>query len=222
MGTVMDKNAMQVAPIIEGGVVYVIDDDESICEGLSSLLRSSGFVARTFTRIDDFLRAPKEDLPGCLLLDVRLRGESGLSFQQSASRYEIDMPIVFMTAHGDIEMSVRAMKAGAIDFLTKPVREQRVIDAVSTALGRHAAWRERARAEASLRARYDLLTSREREVVSYVVEGLLNKQIAGELNLSEITVKIHRSSAMRKLEAQSVADLVRKMEVISASQYANN
>ncbi|MEM5314947.1 response regulator [Paraburkholderia sp. JHI869] len=218
----MDKNAVRTAPKVEGAVVYVIDDDESICSALSSLLRSSGFATRTFTRIDEFLLAPKEDVPGCLLLDVRLRGESGLTFQQSAHRYEVDMPIIFMTAHGDIEMSVRAMKAGAIDFLTKPVREQRVIDAVSTAIARHAAWRERARSEATLRARYDQLTTREREVVSYVVEGFLNKQIAGELNLSEITIKIHRSSAMRKLEAQSVADLVRKMEVISAAQQARN
>ncbi|MBN3854794.1 response regulator transcription factor [Paraburkholderia sp. Ac-20340] len=218
----MENDDTRIATPVEEGIVYIIDDDVSICDALSSLLRSSGFSARTFTRIDDFLRAPKEDRPGCLLLDVRLRGESGLSFQQSASRYEIDMPIVFMTAHGDIEMSVRAMKAGAIDFLTKPVREQRVIDAVSTALGRHAAWRERTRAQASLRARYDLLTSREREVVFYVVEGLLNKQIAGELKLSEITVKIHRGSAMRKLEAQSVADLVRKMEVIGMAQHAGN
>ncbi|WP_321817606.1 MULTISPECIES: response regulator transcription factor [unclassified Paraburkholderia] len=218
----MENDDTRIATPVEEGIVYIIDDDVSICDALSSLLRSSGFSARTFTRIDDFLRAPKEDRLGCLLLDVRLRGESGLSFQQSASRYEIDMPIVFMTAHGDIEMSVRAMKAGAIDFLTKPVREQRVIDAVSTALGRHAAWRERTRAQASLRARYDLLTSREREVVFYVVEGLLNKQIAGELKLSEITVKIHRGSAMRKLEAQSVADLVRKMEVIGMTQHAGN
>lgn len=218
----MEKNAVRIAPDVEGAVVYVIDDDESICAALSSLLRSSGFATRTFTRIDEFLLAPKEDVPGCLLLDVRLRGESGLTFQQSAQRYEVDMPIIFMTAHGDIEMSVRAMKAGAIDFLTKPVREQRVIDAVSTAIARHAAWRERARSEATLRARYDQLTAREREVVSYVVEGLLNKQIAGELKLSEITIKIHRSSAMRKLEAQSVADLVRKMEVISAAGHARN
>ncbi|CAG9221727.1 Nodulation protein W [Paraburkholderia tropica] len=216
----MENNAYHAAPKVDDAVVYVIDDDESICAALSSLLRSSGFSVQTFTRIEEFLSAPRSDAPSCLLLDVRLRGESGLTFQQSARQHQVDMPIIFMTAHGDIEMSVRAMKAGALDFLTKPVRDQRVIDAVSTAIGRHAAWLERSRSEASLRARYDLLTAREREVVSYVVEGLLNKQIAGELNLSEITIKIHRSSAMRKLEAQSVADLVRKMEVISAAAQA--
>lgn len=218
----MENNASNIAPVDDDAVVYVIDDDEAICDALSSLLRSSGFTTRTFTRINDFLRAPKEDVPSCLLLDVRLRGESGLSFQQSAHRYEVDMPIIVMTAHGDVEMSVRAMKAGAIDFLTKPVREQRVIDAVSTALTRHAVRLAQVRSAATLRALYGQLTTREREVVAYVVQGFLNKQIAAELKLSEITIKIHRGSAMRKLEARSVPDLVRKMEIIDTTNNARS
>ncbi|PVX85912.1 response regulator transcription factor [Paraburkholderia unamae] len=213
----MQKNTMQPASSMGGAMVYVIDDDESVRSALSSLLRSEGFSVHTFERTLEFVAFDKPDVPSCLVLDVRLRGESGLTFQKSAREHLADMPIIFMTAHGNIEMSVQAMKAGALDFLAKPVRDQRVIDAVSAAIRRHAASLEKARSAAALRERYGLLTAREREVISYVIDGLLNKQIAGKMNLSEITVKIYRSSAMRKLGAQSVADLVRKMEHVNST-----
>jgi FixJ family two-component response regulator len=209
----------QVGPDIDGRedtVVYVIDDDESIRSGLSSLLRSAGFTVFTFERTEDFTNFSKDDVPSCLLLDVRLRGESGLAFQQATQKLQFHMPIIILTAHGDIEMSVQAMKAGAIDFLAKPAKEQRIIDAVVSALAHDQSKRAIFRTQTVLRQRYDTLTRREKEVVSHVVVGLLNKQIASEMHLSEITIKIHRSSAMRKMEAVTVADLVRKIETLGA------
>ncbi|MEM5300005.1 response regulator [Burkholderia sp. JPY481] len=212
----MDKEILPAVHSGDRSVVYVIDDDASILSALSSLLRSFGYSVRTFERTEDFVSAEKPRVPSCLLLDVRLRGESGLAFQLSARTHQVDMPIVVMTAHGDIQMSVGAMKAGAVDFLTKPLSKQCVIDAVSAAITRHAEQLEKSQTKTSLLARYDKLTVREREVIAYVVKGRLNKQIAGEMNLSEVTIKMHRGSAMRKLGASSIADLLRQMEIITA------
>jgi len=193
-------------------VVYVVDDDESMRLALGSLLGSVGLHVETFESLQDFLAFPKYDVPSCLILDVRLRGESGLAFQEQIAKHGLRMPIVFMTGHGDIAMTVKAMKAGAIDFFAKPFRDQDMLDAVANALARD---RERLAAEQSMSAlcaAYESLTQREREVMAFVVSGLMNKQIADEMNLSEVTVKIHRGQVMKKLAARSVADLVRKSE----------
>jgi len=200
---------------IENPVVYVVDDDELMRTSLSSLLRSIGLRVQTFASTEDFLSMHCDDAPGCLILDVRLQGESGLEFQQLvATRNELRMPIIFMTAHGDIEMSVRAMKAGALDFLAKPFRNQDMIDAVSSALKRDTKRLQADRATLKLRARYESLTPREREVAGLVVAGLMNKQIAGKIGIAEITAKVHRGHAMKKMESRSIADFVRKMEAL--------
>jgi FixJ family two-component response regulator len=194
--------------------VYVIDDDESMRRSLSLLLRSAGLCVETFSSAQEFLDFPKPNAPSCLILDMILRGENGLSFQENVAKNGLRMPIVFMTGYGDIEMTVKAMKAGALDFFAKPFGEQDMLDAVAHALARDS---ERLEAEESitlLRSAYDSLTRREREVVAHVVAGLLNKQVAAEMDLSEITVKVHRGNAMRKLAARSVADLVRKAEAL--------
>ncbi|MGO4307082.1 response regulator transcription factor [Cupriavidus sp. RAF12] len=193
-------------------VVYVVDDDESIRLALGGLLRSIGLHVETFESSQDFLAFPKHNVPSCLILDVRLRGESGLAFQEQIAKSDVRMPIVFMTGHGDIAMTVKAMKAGAVDFLAKPFRDQDMLDAVANALARDG---ERLAAEQSneaTRAGYDSLTPREREVLGFVVAGLMNKQIASEMHISEVTVKIHRGQVMKKMAARSVADLVRKSE----------
>lgn len=198
-------------------VVYVVDDDEAMRLALGGLLRSVGLHVETFESSQDFLAFPKADAPSCLVLDVRLRGESGLAFQEQIAKCGVCMPIVFMTGHGDIAMTVKAMKAGAVDFFAKPFRDQDMLDAVANALARDG---ERLAAEqsiAALRAAYDSLTPREREVMGFVVAGLMNKQIASELNLSEITVKIHRGQVMKKMAARSVADLVRKSESLGVN-----
>jgi FixJ family two-component response regulator len=196
------------------GMVYVVDDEASVCDALSSLLRSAGFDALTFSSPEDFLRYRRDNIPGCLVLDVRLHGESGLSLQETIVKDHIPIPIIFMTAHGDVEMSVRAMKAGAMDFFIKPFRAQDMLDAVARGL---ATDRVRLAKCASLwqaRTRYDLLTPREHDVVQHVLQGRLNKQIAAELNLSEITVKIHRGRAMKKMAVASVAELVRIVDAL--------
>lgn len=195
-------------------VVYVVDDDESMRLALSGLLRSIGLRVETFESPADFLAFPRDDAPSCLVLDVRLRGESGLAFQEQVEKHGLRMPIVFMTGHGDIAMTVKAMKAGAVDFLAKPFRDQDMLDAVANALAKDAERLAAERSSAGLREAYAALTPREREVMGYVVAGLMNKQIAAELNLSEVTVKVHRGQLMRKLAARSVADLVRKSEVL--------
>jgi FixJ family two-component response regulator len=202
----------------KSSVVYIVDDDESMRLALGGLLRSVGQHAETFETPQEFLaflRAfPKQDVASCLILDVRLRGESGLAFQQEIARGGLRIPILFMTGHGDIEMSVKAMKAGALDFFPKPFRDQDMLDAVAKALERD---RERIvidQSKAAVRACYESLTPREREVMGHVVAGLMNKQIASEMNLSEITVKIHRGQAMKKMDSRSVADLVRKAEAL--------
>ncbi|SOZ34607.1 response regulator transcription factor [Cupriavidus neocaledonicus] len=195
-------------------VVYVVDDDESMRLALAGLLRSIGLRVETFDSSHEFLAFPKEDAPSCLVLDVRLRGESGLAFQEQIAKSDLRMPIVFMTGHGDIPMTVKAMKAGAIDFLAKPFRDQDMLDAVANALARDGERLAAEQSSAVLRTAYASLTPREREVMVFVIAGLMNKQIAGELNLSEITVKIHRGQVMKKMAARSVAELVRMSEAL--------
>lgn len=195
-------------------VVYVVDDDPSVRRALDSLLRSIGLRVNTFESAREFLAFPRQAVPSCLILDVRLRGESGLAFQEQFAQCGVHMPIVFITGHGDIAMTVKAMKAGASDFFAKPFRDQDMLDAVANAFVRDA---ERLAAEqrnASNRHAYASLTPREREVLTYVVAGLMNKQIAAAMHLSEVTVKFHRGQVMRKMASRSVADLVRKAELL--------
>ncbi|MFK0386814.1 MULTISPECIES: response regulator transcription factor [Rhizobium/Agrobacterium group] len=195
-------------------VVFIVDDDISMREALTDLFRSMKFDAEAFESTAAFLEKANLDRHGCLLLDVRLPGISGLDFQMQMDRIGNRMPIIFMTGFGDIPMSVRAMKAGAVDFLTKPFKEQDILDAVATAMERDASRRlENAQNEA-VASLAEQLTPREREVMGAVVRGLMNKQIAYELGISEVTVKLHRGNVMRKMEARSVADLVRKAELL--------
>jgi RNA polymerase sigma factor (sigma-70 family) len=193
-------------------VVFVVDDDPSVRSSLKFLLSSVGLQVESFESAETFLQRKPPDAPSCLVLDVRLRGLSGLDFQRELAARNIRIPIVFVTGHGDIPMSVRAMKAGAIEFLTKPYRDQDLLDAVRIALERDRTRREQEKDLTDLRQRFDLLTPREQEVISMVVSGMLNKQIAGELGTAENTVKVHRSRAMEKMNAQSFADLVRMIE----------
>jgi FixJ family two-component response regulator len=195
-------------------VVYVVDDDLMLRNALGSLFRSVGLQVQTFASPEEFVRFDRMDACGCLVLDVRFQGQSGLNLQSEVMRMESPIPIVFMTAHGDVEMTVKAMKAGAIDFFAKPFRDQDMLDAVAQAIERDRARRRAERNLKDLRVRYESLTRREREVLSYVVVGLMNKQIAKELNLSEITVKIHRKHAMAKMAARSVVDLVLKAQAL--------
>ncbi len=193
-------------------VVFVVDDDPSVRSSLKFLLNSMGLQVESFESAETFLQGKPPDAPSCLVLDVRLRGLSGLDFQRELAARNIRIPIVFVTGHGDIPMSVRAMKAGAIEFLTKPYRDQDLLDAVRIALERDRTRREQEKDLTDLRQRFDSLTPREQEVISLAVSGMLNKQIAGELRTAENTVKVHRSRAMEKMNAQSFADLVRMIE----------
>jgi FixJ family two-component response regulator len=195
-------------------MVYVIDDDEAMRIGLVDLLHSIGLRAQAFPSCREFSACPKDDVPSCLILDVRLHGETGLAFQAALMKSGIRMPIIFMTGYGDVAMSVKAMKAGALDFLPKPFREQDMLDAVTDALARDSERLAAERALAGLRAAYASLKPREQQVMVFVADGLMNKEIASELNISEITVKIHRGQVMRKMAAHSIAELVKMAEAL--------
>src|SRR6187431_91689 len=203
-------------------VVMIVDDDAAIRASLDSLFRSIGLETRLFSSPAELLGGALPNGPGCIVLDIRLPGVSGLDLQGQLARQGIEFPVIFMTGHGDIPMSVRAMKAGAVDFLSKPFRDQDMLDAVTVALERDTQRRSQSAAKEDLRARYETLTAREREVMGHVTAGLMNKQVAGLIGLSEITVKIHRGNVMRKMGVKSLADLVRKAEALGVSQTRRN
>jgi FixJ family two-component response regulator len=200
---------------MSNAIVHVIDDDLSLREGLGSLFGSVDLEARLYGSVRDFLAAVDRSVPGCIVLDIRLPGTSGLDFQSQLSELEIGFPVVLMTGHGDIPMTVRGMKAGAVDFLTKPFRDQDMLDAVASAIERDVARRAREAGSSSLNRRFATLSPRERQVMALVAAGKMNKQVAGDLEISEVTVKIHRGSAMRKMGARTLADLVRMADTLS-------
>jgi FixJ family two-component response regulator len=195
--------------------IIIVDDDPGIREALSSLIRSVGVQAKTLGSVPEFLNEGRPDGPTCLVLDVRLPGRSGLDFQPELSAANIHVPIIFITGHGDIPMSVQAIKGGAIEFLTKPFRDQDLLDAIQLGLERDRAWLENQKAIAALQARFETLTPREREVMALVVIGRLNKQIAHDIGISEITVKVHRGQVMRKMKAASLPDLARMADKLN-------
>lgn len=210
----------QTAPAADAAsnpLVLVVDDDEHIREALCELLRSVGIESLCFASTRDLLEARLPDRPGCLILDIRLPGVSGLELQAQLARNGNPIPIIFMTGYGDIPMTVQAMKAGAVDFLTKPFRDQDMLDAVAAAVEKDRARRQDAAAADEVTALAATLTTREREVMAAVVQGLMNKQIAGILGIAEITVKLHRGNVMRKMQVRSVAELVRKTELLDLS-----
>jgi FixJ family two-component response regulator len=209
----------QPALVPPKSLVYVIDDDESQRMALSSLLRSTGLQTALFGSCDEFIEFDRPEIPSCLLLDIRLQGYSGLVFQDQDVLRRKPVPIVFITAHGDVWMCAKATKAGAIDFLTKPLRDQEVLDAVTLGIQRDAIRRQHAAMNSDLRRRYASLTAREREVMSYVLLGALNKQIAAELEVSEVTVKMHRGQVMHKMGSRSVADLVQKAGLLGMARF---
>jgi FixJ family two-component response regulator len=194
--------------------VHIVDDDESVRESLGDLLRSMDYRVALYRSVAEFLNAELPNAPACLVLDVRLPGASGLELQECLTRFNIMLPVILMTGFGDVPMSVKGMKAGAVDFLTKPIRDQDLLDAVASAISVDQDRREKFSQICELRQRYGLLTPRERQVTALVASGLMNKQIANELSISEVTVKMHRSSAMRKLEAKSVASLARMAQML--------
>ena len=195
-----------------GSIVFVVDDDPSVGRAIKRLVESVGLQVVQCGSAQEFLRSERPDAPSCLVLDIRLPGISGLNLQRQLAKANIHIPIIFVTAHGDIPMTVRAMKAGAVEFLTKPFRDQDLLDAVQVALERDRSRRQKDAGIATLRDRYESLSAREREVVAMVVSGLLNKQIAAEIGTTENTVKAHRSRAMEKMQAESLADLVKMVE----------
>jgi FixJ family two-component response regulator len=201
----------------EPPVVFVIDDDASVRDAIADLLQSVGIEVETFRSAQEFLQSKRPDAPGCIVLDVRLPGPSGLEFQRTLNKSNIHLPIIFISGHGDIPMSVRAMKSGAIEFLTKPLREQELLDAIQTGIERDRARRQQAKVIAELQLRFDSLTPREREVMALVVTGRRNKQIAAQAKLSEMTVKVHRSQIMRKMRAKSLVDLVRMADELGVT-----
>jgi FixJ family two-component response regulator len=196
-------------------IVFVVDDDASIREALKSLLRSAGTRVELFNSATAFLKSRRPDAAACLVLDIRMPGENGLDFQAKLAEAKIRIPIIFITGHGDIPMSVRAMKAGAVEFLTKPFRDQDLLDAVQMALERDRARRALEKTTEELRANFETLTPREREVIGFVTAGLMNKQIAIALGISEETIKVHRGNVMKKMAAHSLADLVRMADALN-------
>ena len=198
--------------------VFVIDDDKSIRASLKSLFESVGLHVELFSSVDEFLAGEHPDVPCCLVLDVRLPGISGLDFQNQLVERGTDIPIIFLTGYGDIPMTVQAMKAGAVEFLTKPCRDQDLLDAVRQSLTRDRTRREAEGHLATLKANFATLTARERQVISLVTTGLMNKQIAGEIGVSEVTVKMHRGNIMRKMQAKSLADLVRMADLLGVTR----
>ena len=192
--------------------IFVIDDDPSVRQSLESLIKSVGWRVRTYGSAQEFLGSGHLEAPGCIVLDVRLPGLSGLDLQQALLRAKSHLPVIFITGHGDIPMSVQAMKAGAVEFLPKPFREQDLLDALKLALDRDRITRQQRAEQAALRARYDSVTPREQQVMGLLVTGLLNKEIAATLGVSEVTIKVHRSQIMQKMQADSLANLVRMAE----------
>jgi FixJ family two-component response regulator len=201
----------------EQPIVFIIDDDASVRDAVTDLLRSVGLDAQSFGSPYEFLQSTRSDAPGCIVLDVRLPGSSGLEFQRTLIDSNVQLPVIFISAHGDIPMSVRAMKSGAIEFLTKPLHEQQLLDAIQAGIERDRARRREAKVVAGLRERFDSLTPREREVLALVITGRPNKQIAAHAKLSEMTVKVHRSQIMRKMQAKSLVDLVRMADKLGVS-----
>jgi FixJ family two-component response regulator len=195
-------------------IAFVIDDDMTVRNGLSSLLRSVDIAVEAFGSTEDFLRSKRPDIPACLILDVRLPETSGLEFQEKLSKLGVVIPVIFITGHADVPMSVQAMKAGAVEFLCKPFREEDLLRAVRSAIKKDAGQREKSSALSVIRRNFESLTPREQEVMLHIVSGLMNKQIAGKLDLSEITVKVHRASIMRKMGARSLAELVRQADAL--------
>jgi FixJ family two-component response regulator len=201
-------------------IAFVIDDDLAVRDGLSSLLRSVDIAVETFGSTEDFLRSRRPDIPACLILDVRLPETSGLEFQEELGRLGVSVPIIFITGHADVPMSVQAMKAGAVEFLCKPFREEDLLRAVRSAIKKDTVQREKSSVLSVIRKSFESLTPREQEVMSHIVSGLMNKQIAGKLDLSEITVKVHRASIMRKMGAKSLAELVRQADALELGKPA--
>jgi FixJ family two-component response regulator len=213
-----DISPKTAQPVGAGPVVYVVDDDISIRESLGLLFRSVGLCAELFTSAKEFLQNQPRPVPSCLVLDVRLPGLSGFELHSELTRVNIHIPIIFMTGHGDIPMSVRAMKAGAVDFITKPFRDQDMLDAVTAAINRDQTRLDAESVRLGLQQRFDALTPREQEVMRLVTTGFMNKQIAADLGLSEVTVKIHRMHAVRKMRSKSLADLIRMAKVLGITQ----
>jgi FixJ family two-component response regulator len=208
---------MKKQPVPES-VVFVIDDDALVRSSLKSLFQSVGLHVELFESTDHFLQSERLDVACCLVLDVRLPGRSGLDFQNELAKSGTDIPIIFLTGHGDIPMSVQAMKAGAVEFLTKPCRDQDLLDAVRLSIARDREWREANKHVADIKAHFATLTAREKEVIGFVAAGLLNKQIADEMGVSEVTVKTHRGNIMRKMQARSLADLVRMADLLGVTR----
>ena len=205
-------------PRPQQSAVFIVDDDAAVRESLSSLFRSIGLEVKTFSSASEFLQSKLPDCPSCLVLDIRLPEVSGLDFQTDLVKANIQIPIIFMTGHGDIPMTVRAMKAGAVEFLTKPFRDQDMLDAVQVGHQRDRRRRDMEQSTSKVRSTYETLTPREKEILALVTAGLMNKQIAGALGVSEITVKVHRANVMRKMGAKSLAELVRFADALAVEK----